>query len=91
MSKLIFSAICCLFFIGGCQSMPKSVDEAAQMMDKLSQIAEKNGAAWNGTLKWDGTIGPEHSEKVVIDTGVTFEFSAHGNAASERQSVSNQN
>ncbi len=90
-SKVRYLVIVGLMFVGGCAAMPKSVSEAVTVMDKLSQIAEKNGAAWSAELEWDGTLAVQGSQRAEVDSGVKIQFRAHGNAASERQSVSNTN
>jgi len=87
--KIKYFVIVGFMFVGGCASMPKSVNEAVMVMDRLSEIAEKNGAAWTAELEWDGTLAVQHSQRVGADSGVTVKFRAHGNAASERPSTSN--
>lgn len=71
----------------GCQSAPKSFDDALMLVDKAAAIAEKQGTAYSATVRWDGKLGGAWIQRAELDSGVTVEVNFHGNAAAERAAV----
>lgn len=85
-----------LFAIGllalatGCASTPKSFDQAMLLIDKAAEIAERQGTAYNATVRWNGKLGGSWIQRAELDSGVTVEITFHGNAA-ERAAVNKPN
>ncbi len=83
---VIFSTIFVLLM--GCNIVPKSFEQGLQLIDKAAEVAEKQGTAYNATIRWDGKVGGSWIQRAELDSGVTVEVTFHGNAAAERPSVS---
>ena len=71
----------------GCQTLPTSFDQGLQLIEKAADVAEKQGTAYNATIRWNGKLGAAWVQRGELDTGVTVEVSFHGNAAAERAAV----
>ena len=71
----------------GCQSLPSSFDQGLELIEKAADLAEKQGIAYNATIRWNGKIGGAWIQRAELDSGVTVEASFHGNAAAERSAV----
>ncbi len=76
-----------LMILAGCQSVPKNFEQGLMLIEKAADIAEKQGTAYNATIRWDGTVGGAWIQRGEFDSGVTVEVTFHGNAASERDAV----
>lgn len=85
MKKLL--ALTCILFILGCQSVPKGFDQGLALVDKAADLAEKHGTAYTANLRWDGKLGAAWIQRAELDSGVTVDFTFHGNAAAERDAV----
>ncbi|MHA2279451.1 MAG: hypothetical protein ACXAC5_00970 [Promethearchaeota archaeon] len=85
--KKLLTLICVLFTLG-CQAAPKSFDQGLALIDKAAEIAQKQGTAYTASICWDGKLGGGWIQRAELDSGVTVEVNFHGNAASERATLS---
>ena len=89
-NKALLSILMCLIlFSVGCEgTTDKGFDQGLQLIEKAAELAERQGTAYNATIRWDGTIEGAWKQGIELNSGVTAEVSFHGNAAAERQSTS---
>lgn len=91
MKRLSMLTIGFLILTAGCASTPKSFDQALLLIDKAAEIAERQGTAYNATIRWNGKLGGSWIQRAELDSGVTVEVTFHGNAAAERVAVKKLN
>lgn len=87
MKNVIVMGILCVFLLSGCQSSTASFNQAMELIDKAAAVAEKQGTAYNATLRWNGKIGGGWIQRIEVDSGVSVEIHFQGNAAAERATV----
>lgn len=86
-SIFVIGLFATLVLLTGCQTVPKNFEQGLQLIQKAAEIAEKQGTAYNATIRWDGKLGAGWIQRAEIDTGVTVEVNFQGNAAAERAAV----
>lgn len=89
MKKIILLSL--VFVLVGCNAVPKSFEQGLALIDKAAKLAEKQGTAYSATIRWNGEVEGLWVQGINLDSGVTVEVSFHGNAASERAAVGENN